>query len=294
MTGSLFDDCTAMLDRGWQSDYPNNGTCTVFNLTNYSSGESEVTVTTLHNPQPIRAKKKIDLEAVHQELLDVEPFVGKEAELVLMSATEPKVITDFDREENKQRSLRRTRSVIRKKVIEGGLDHLLTLTYQENKLDIKECWKDWKKFIRLVQKKYPTLKYLVILERQKRGAVHFHAAVHGYVHAVSLRIMWLSIVGAGNVDTKTKYRNQSLHSMGTYICKYLTKQYDELENFSNLYRCSRNIKLKQIKFYLSKEFALIRLKEIDMAIALFIKDVKQSWEDSNGLFSCRWASSLSP
>jgi len=293
MTTSLFKDYCSMLDSGWTQESPKQGTYTVFNLTEYSSGESEATVTTVKDSEPTR-RKSIDTDSIHNNLLDSVPVDGDEAEQLIMGATELKQISDLDKEENKQRSLRRARSVIRKKIIEGELDHFLTLTYKENKKDVAECWKDWKKFIRLVQKKYPTLKYLVIIERQKRGAIHFHVAVHGFMHVQSVRRLWLQVVGQGNIDIKRRRHNQSMHGLAKYITKYLTKQYDELESFQNLYRCSKNIKLKQIKFYLPKEHAMTRAADIDRALKIFIKEIKQFWHDSNGLFSCQWASSLAP
>jgi len=287
MTNSILNDYCSMLDRGWSGESPKKGTYTIFNLTEYSSGEAECTVTTLKDASS-KARKPAKIDD-----LSGAKVLSEKAALKAMGF-DPEPISELDKEENKQRSLRRARSVIRKKIIEGELDHFLTLTYKENKKDVAECWKDWKKFIRLVQKKYPTLKYLVIVERQKRGAIHFHVAVHGFMHVQSVRCSWLQVVGEGNIDIKRRSRNQSMHGLANYITKYLTKQYDELESFQNLYRCSKNIKLKQTKLYLPKEFAMVRASEIRQAIALYLHDVKQYWEDSNGLFSCQWASTLAP
>ena len=163
-----------MILRHFTREKPESGSYTVVSLTDYSNGEAELTATTVKDPISFKRKSKEqrakDLEKVHEALLESQGVGGDEGHLIFIEATEPKKpITDFDREENKHRALRRTKSVIRKKIIEGELDHFLTLTYKENKLDLKEAWKDWKKFIRLVLKKYPELKYLVICERQKRG-----------------------------------------------------------------------------------------------------------------------------
>ncbi len=288
-----------MILRHFQRERPKTGTYTVISLTDYSNGHSECTATTVKDPISFKKKSKEqrekDLQKLHDDLLDSQGVGGDEGHLIFMEATQPKKpITDFDRLENKHRALRRTKSVIRKKIIEGELDHFLTLTYKENKLDLKEAWKDWKKFIRLVLKKYPTLKYLVICERQKRGAIHFHAAVHGFMHANSIRALWLKIVGEGNIDIKRKKRDQSLHGLAKYITKYITKQFDELEDFKNLYRCSKNIKLRITKFYLTKEYALIGDSIIDEFINTYVPNVLQDWSDSNGLYSTRWVSSLAP
>ena len=114
------------------------------------------------------------------------------------------------------------------------------------------------------------------------------------MHANSIRALWLRVIGEGNIDIKRKRHNQSLHGLAKYITKYITKQYDELEDFKNLYRCSKNIKLKITKFYLSKHYALIRDSIIDEIINLFVPNQLQDWSDSNGLYSTRWVSSLAP
>ena len=148
-----------MILRNWQHESPKSGTYTVFNLTEYSSGETEATVTTVKDTVQMRPKLKKTVEQMdkaHDALLNCVPLEGKDALLFLDEFTKEKTL--LEREENKTRSMRRTRSVIRKKIIEGGLDHFLTLTYKENKLDLKECWSDWKKFIRLVQKKISSIK----------------------------------------------------------------------------------------------------------------------------------------
>lgn len=276
----------------WQDTSPGTGTFTVLSVTTYSSGESEATATTVKDCV-IKRKKKIDIESIHEQLLESSSISGEEALNIIEEFTEPKrEKTELEIKENKDRSMRRTKSQIRKKIIEGELDHFLTLTYKENKKDVKACWLDWKRFIRKVTQKYPNLKYLVIIERQKRGAIHFHAAVHGYMHANTMRALWLSVVGQGNIDIQRRKHNQSLHNLAKYITKYLTKQQNELDDFKNLYRCSRNIKLNVIKFYLPKEFAFIRPEMIREALLFWVKDIKQKWDDSNGLYSCTWVSSL--
>ena len=54
-------------------------------------------------------------------------------------------------------------------------DKFLTLTFAENKIDIQECNVLFKAFIRKLKNKYnKNLKYLAVIEFQKRGAVHYH------------------------------------------------------------------------------------------------------------------------
>lgn len=127
------------------------------------------------------------------------------------------------------RSIRRSKSQIRRKCMAGGLDYMLTLTYRENITDLDLCWKDFQRFVRLVRKSYPNWKYCAIPEFQKRGAVHFHVAVQGFQNVRFLRKSWLQVVGSGNIDVKSptqKHKNSlwSRLSLALYLTKYITKE----------------------------------------------------------------------
>lgn len=55
----------------------------------------------------------------------------------------------------------------------------VTMTYAENQQNIDVVLSDFKKFIRLQKKQSKkTLKYIFILEKQKRGALHIHAIMN--------------------------------------------------------------------------------------------------------------------
>jgi len=76
-----------------------------------------------------------------------------------------------------ERSLRRTKVTVRRKCMAGGLDHLLTLIYRENRTNLDDCFADLTRFICLVRVTNPDWKYVAVSEFQKRGAVYFHLAV---------------------------------------------------------------------------------------------------------------------
>jgi hypothetical protein len=103
---------------------------------------------------------------------------------------------------NLDRCIRRAKAKIRRKVMAGGLDHLLTLTYRVNITDRWRAWADFTKFIRLVHRHFPEWPYVVVYETQKRGAIHFHVAVKGFQKVELLRGLWLSLVGEGNIDVQ--------------------------------------------------------------------------------------------
>jgi len=133
------------------------------------------------------------------------------------------------------RSVRRSKATVRRKCMAGGLDHLLTLTYRENRFDLEQSFADLKRFIRLVRESMPSFKYVAVSEYQQRGAVHFHLAVKGFQNVRLLRSLWLRVVGEnnGNIDVqaplhKRKGSPWDLAKLAGYISKYITKAASEL------------------------------------------------------------------
>src|SRR5208283_966175 len=82
---------------------------------------------------------------------------------------------------NLDRCIRRAKAKLRRKVMAAGLDHLLTLTYRENITEKWRAWADFERFVRLVHKHRSDWPWVVVAEAQKRGAVHFHLAVKGFL-----------------------------------------------------------------------------------------------------------------
>jgi hypothetical protein len=129
-------------------------------------------------------------------------------------------------EVNLDRALRRARSVVRRKVMSARLDHLLTLTYRDNVVDLARAWEDWRRFVRSVRDSFPGgWTYVVVAERQARGAVHFHAAVRGFQKVRLLRSLWLRVVGEGNIDVRAPGRGAAWkgHRLARYLAKYVGK-----------------------------------------------------------------------
>jgi hypothetical protein len=64
------------------------------------------------------------------------------------------------------------------------------------------AWKDLERFVKLLHRHIPEWPYLVVMERQKRGAPHFHLAAKGWQKVLLLRSCWRKVVGDGNIDVK--------------------------------------------------------------------------------------------
>lgn len=141
---------------------------------------------------------------------------------------------------------RRAKTRVRHLCKVQGLDSLLTLTYRENMQDPVRAWADLKEFVRRMRSALGgSFAYVAVPERQARGAIHWHLAVHRLpstmaakggvkVKAVSVvRAIWLRVLGQvngepsrGNIDVARRRRGvagKSAAKIATYISKYVAK-----------------------------------------------------------------------
>jgi len=112
-----------------------------------------------------------------------------------------------------------------------------TATYQENQVDEYQAREDFNKFIKRLQYNHPVrtdLKrkrilsfnnYLYCLERQERGAIHFHVIFFDcpYLHYSEFAKQW----GKGSIDV---HCIRNIHRVGSYIVKYLTSEEKHQKN----------------------------------------------------------------
>ena len=161
--------------------------------------------------------------------------------------------TSDSKEANQDRAARRAKSRMRKVVLSINADHLLTLTYRQNMMDFDQAYIDLTKFIRLVRNDLPDWMYIAVAEKQKRGAWHWHLAVHGRQDVTRLRQAWLKTVKDGNIDVappkgKSQHRQLALVS---YLSKYLAKTFADGNHQLNARRyhvaCGVNVPSKSIR-----------------------------------------------
>ena len=124
------------------------------------------------------------------------------------------------RSKNYANTNQRRRDTIRRLAccnFDNTYDKFLTLTFAENKTNVKECNILFKAFIRKLKKYNRDLKYLAVIEFQDRGAVHYHVLLNiPYIPQSDLQNLW----GHGFV-----FVNAITHvdNIGAYIVKYMTK-----------------------------------------------------------------------
>lgn len=117
-------------------------------------------------------------------------------------------------------------------------DKFFTLTFAENKTDVKECNYIFMKFIQRLKTKFgKNIKYLAVIEFQERGAVHYHVLSDiSYIPADELQKIW----GQGFI-----YINAITHvdNVGAYIVKYMTKDNTDVRlQGLKAYLYSRNLR----------------------------------------------------
>lgn len=157
-------------------------------------------------------------------------------------------------EENKVRSIRRAKQAVRWQIQRLEADHLLTLTYRENMLDVDRLKSEFDHFRRLVKARYPDWGYVAAREHQERGSLHLHLAVKGRQDINYLRTCWyrvLGCLGASGADTlgqvnieapRKRFANGGKWRAGklaNYLTKYIDKDFDILEHSSKRYWASK-------------------------------------------------------
>ena len=143
----------------------------------------------------------------------------------------PDAAAYYDAAKRRQRHYRGVRWEIAR-LIDCNFDDstkFLTLTVADNVTAIKYCNREFRKFIkRLNRRVYGTdktkVRYLAVWEAQKRGAIHYHVVLFGlpYIRLSELREVW----GHGFVKINRVDVDQRMN-VGRYISKYFSKDVDE-------------------------------------------------------------------
>ena len=139
---------------------------------------------------------------------------------------------------------------MRRSIQAGASDHMLTLTYRENRTDARQCHADLPRFLCPVRDALPDDdKYVAVFERQKRGAGHWHLAVAGWQRVCILRELWRRVVGEGNIDVRSwagrGRSGECSAKLAGYLSKYITKEIDERAESAHRYRRSHNIVVEE-------------------------------------------------
>lgn len=165
-------------------------------------------------------------------------------------------------------------------------DKFLTLTFADNKTDVQECNLLFKAFIRKLRevKHISNLKYLAVIEFQKRGAVHYHVLLNiPYIPQNDLQDLW----GHGFV-----YINAIEHvdNIGAYLVKYMTKDNKDTRlRGQKAYLFSRNLnKPEKVINHNFKDFDIMEGKILNKYNLNKIQPIYVSNFDTDKLGHCEY------
>jgi hypothetical protein len=189
-------------------------------------------------------------------------------------------------ENDKIRSLQRSKKKIRQLIKQNGCDRLLTFTRRENNPDTFKSEDDWlvdfRKVVRLLRIAGVDLEYVATLEKHKKGNFHLHAAIVGHININTVRGIWWSVCGGrgmGNVQVSFKQHQtpeQRLVGVARYVSKYITKQIDNFDFNRKRYWASRSEPLEKPKrIILSAQDMAGALAELAGILALDLDILKK-------------------
>lgn len=174
------------------------------------------------------------------------------------------------KEDSQMKSLHRTKSILRRLVNcnvwqwfkKEKVPHppiFVTFTFRENIQNIKEANNIFSKFIKrlnyFIDKRDVLLKYIVVIEFQKRGAIHYHTVFFNlpFIKKEALAKLW----GQGFIRIKAI---ENVDNIGAYISKYMSKNINDsrLEGLKRYFSSRYLHKPIEIKNY-SKALKISRL-----------------------------------
>lgn len=183
-------------------------------------------------------------EKVHNESVEVNPFTNELEHMREWSA---------ENEERSQRvSMNRTINKVYEMSRANEWEYFFTMTFNKEKVDrynYDECVKKLSQWLKDIRKHYaPDMVYIVVPERHKDGAYHFHGLFSSIGN--------MPLTDSGIVKNGRKIYNIASYKLGwttvsmvedsgkasNYVCKYITKELCQVTKGKKRYWCSRNIK----------------------------------------------------
>ena len=155
-------------------------------------------------------------------------------------------VPDDEEYERREDNLSRARQSVRRIIWCNVTPHtkFLTLTVKDNITDVKEFRRMFTTFLQSMKRNGYDLRYLYVLERQKRGAIHAHCVVFND-EKIPLKVLkkcWHYGRSEIKILNGLKYKTaERIVDVGAYVCKYITKE-SVTEWGSRTYNCSKGLK----------------------------------------------------
>lgn len=160
-------------------------------------------------------------------------------------------------ESNLERSIRQTKTQITDYVLSNNFEIFATFTFSPKKVDrfdIDACKYKLRKWLQRQREKNANLKYVIVPEKHKNGAIHFHALFEN-IDSFTLKKTKIrqenrdvfTLVDWRYGFSNVKFIDSNRIKIAAYITKYITKEMITIEN-KRRYWSSHNLALPE-KFY---------------------------------------------
>ncbi len=201
-----------------------------------------VQVSDFDKPVMVGYKRKTKKRLPDDELEDIN--TNDKQVYLKDKAKRKRPVDEAKKKEYRRRSYYRAKSNIARLInsnfnrYPGYSSKFVTFTFKDNVTDISIANKEWHKFIKRLNRYVGyKVKYVVVIEFQKRGAIHYHCvffnlplipvtdymaklwAINSNVN-VTLSSLW------GNGFVKVN-RIDNIKNVGSYVSKYLSKNIDD-------------------------------------------------------------------
>ncbi len=138
-----------------------------------------------------------------------------------LNEREKRELTEEEKIENRSASLRRSKNTLDSLIwCNPDLYRFVTLTFAENIKDLDIANRHFSNFIKRLNYYFKEeVKYIAVIEFQRRGAVHYHFLVDRFIDYKKLTELW----GHGYTEIEMIRTKKSRHVVSEYLTKYLTK-----------------------------------------------------------------------
>jgi hypothetical protein len=150
-----------------------------------------------------------------------------------------KIKIDPNQEDSAQRSVRRSRSLINDYANCNDFEWFVTFTFNPKKVDRYDldcCYLKMQGWLWRTHRKYENFKYIIVPERHKDGAVHFHALISGYggnmkkTNVLQDGRRVFNITGFTFGFTNAQKVDEDVKATVAYLAKYITKDMEKIHN----------------------------------------------------------------
>ncbi len=121
----------------------------------------------------------------------------------------------------------------------GERPKFITYTFAKNIKNVTQANELWSAHMRLLRGRFGKLKYLCVIEFQKRGAVHYHVIFFNMKYTKGLKKILENTWGHGFIKIITLSR---VNNVGAYVAKYLQEDTHDIRlSGKKAYFCSKGL-----------------------------------------------------